>query len=543
MSRQEPQPSTNPAVSRAILLPSALLAAVTLAAYGRAWTLGFVNYDDPYYVVRNPHVLGGLSLPGIAWALSTTSASNWHPLTWISLMIDATIGGGDARVFHATNVLLHVANALLLLRVLQRLTRCFWRSVFVAVLFALHPLHVESVAWITERKDVLSTFFLLLTLAAYGRYARSPSRGAYVLVVLTFAAGLLAKPMLVSLPLVLLLLDFWPLGRREEIGAGRLLLEKAPLFVLAAASCVVTLFAQRLALKPLEVLPLGERVANALVSAWVYIGQMLWPRRLAVFYPRSHPPLWQPVVGAILLVAVSVVAVRLARSRPWLPVGWFWYLVTLLPVIGLVQVGLQARADRYTYVPLIGLFIVVAWGVPDLLHRLAPRAALAAPLATAAVLVALALGAATSVQLGTWRSSIDLFTHALDVTESNAFAHFNLADAYSTQGNDEAELAHLREAVRIDPHFAEAHFNLTSALMRRHQVDEVAALCREEQALWPTEERTLVNLGILELLRGNFDEAESRLLEALRLYPDSAVASHNLVVARAARARAAGEGR
>ncbi len=510
-------------------------------AYAGILQAGFVNYDDPSYVFRNPHVVGGLSLPGIAWAFTTTAESNWHPLTWISLMIDASLGGGGPRVFHATNLLLHVANSLLLLFVLRGLTGCLGKSAFAAALFALHPLHVESVAWITERKDVLSTLFLLLTLAAYGRYVRASSWRAYTMVVLALTAGLLAKPMLVSLPLVLLLLDAWPLARWSDVGTRRILLEKIPLFVLAGLSCGVTLFAQRLALKPLEVISLGARVANALVAPWVYVGQMLWPARLAVFYPLHPLPLWQPIAGLLLLATVSLLAVRLGPSRPWLPVGWFWFLVTLAPVIGLVQAGLQAHADRYTYVPLIGLFVVIAWGVPDLVRRSAPRAQVRAWLAAAAVVVLLALAVATRVQVGTWRGSIELFTHAIAVTQDNVLAHFNLSDAYSAQGDDDAQIVHLRAALRIDPHHANAHFNLTSALIRRRSVAEVAVLCREEQALWPTEERTLVNLGILELLRGNFDEAERRLLEALRVYPGSVVAGHNLVVARAGRARAAGK--
>ena len=514
-----------------------LLAAVTLVAYGRVWGLGFVNMDDPLYVTANSQVLTGLGWPGFAWAFTSTTQTNWHPLTWLSLMLDATIGGADPRVYHATNLLLHVANTLILFLVLTRMTGALSKSAFVAALFAIHPLHVESVAWVAERKDVLSTLFGLLTLAAYARYSERPSRGAYATVVAAFALGLLAKPMLVSLPLVLMLLDYWPLGRWEKVGPRKLFLEKLPLFAMAFASSVVTLVVQQPAMERMAGIPFIERAANAALSYVVYITKMAWPRRLAVFYPYPRHLVVPSIAAAAALVAVSVAVIVFARSRPYLPVGWFWYVVTLAPVIGLVQVGLQARADRYTYVPLIGILIVLAWGVPDILNRFKPRVDLEAPVVAAGVLVVLALAACTWVQVGYWRSGVDLFTHAIDATKDNVVAHFNLSDAYSARGDTTQELLHLREAVRIDPRFPDAHFNLTSALIRERKLDEAEALCRQAQVFWPLQERTLVNLGIVELLRGNYDEAESRLSEALRRYPDSAVAQHNLVVARAAKSR------
>lgn len=505
-----------------------ILMALTLVAFGKVWGLGFVNMDDPPYVAANPNVLAGLGWRGLAWAFTTTIQSNWHPLTWLSLMLDATVSGASPEVYHATNLLLHVANTLILFLVLDRITGCRFRCAFVAALFAVHPLHVESVAWIAERKDVLSTLFWLLTLAAYVRYVARRSRATYAVVVALFALGLLAKPMLVTVPFVLLLLDYWPLERRRSVGLRTLLLEKIPLFALAGASAMITLVVQRPAMERMEGVALGERVANALVSSVTYIGKMFWPSGLAIFYPYPQGLTWQPFAAAVVLIVITVATIRAGRSRPWLPVGWFWYAVTLVPVSGIVQVGLQARADRYTYVPLIGLFIIVAWGAPEILRRLAPGAGVA---------VLLALGVTTWIQVGYWRDGVSLFSHAIEVTTDNVLAQFNLSDAYSARGDREREMFHLREAVRIDPRFPDSHFNLTSALIRERKLDEAAVLCRQAQEFWPTEERTLVNLGIVELLRGNFDEAETRLSEALRLYPGSAVARHNLVVARAGKAR------
>jgi hypothetical protein len=529
MNRDRARPST--------LSISLLLGLVTAAAYAPLWRLGFVNMDDPLYVSGNPQVLAGLGWPGFVWALTTTSQVNWHPLTWLSLMLDATIGGADPRIYHATNLLLHLASTLLLFAVLARMTGCRLKSAFVAALFAVHPLHVESVAWIAERKDVLSGVFWMLTLTAFARYAERPSRAAYAAVVAAFALGLAAKPMLVSLPIVLLLLDFWPLARWGRIDPRRLLIEKLPLFGLALASSVVTLVVQRPAMERMEGVPFGARVENALVSYVAYIQDMFWPRGLAIFYPYPHGMVWQPIAAAVVLAALSVVAIRAARRYPWLTVGWLWYVVTLVPVIGLVQVGIQARADRYTYLPLIGLFIIVAWGVPELLLREDAPDAARVTMKVAAIAVVLILAVLTWVQVGVWRNGVELFTHAIAVTGDNVLAQFNLSDALSAQGDEDGALLHLREAVRIDPHFPDAHFNLASALIRQRKVEEAAVLCRQAAEYWPDDERTLVNLGIVELLQGNYPEAEARLAEALRRYPDSAVARHNLAVARARLAR------
>ena len=546
-------------------LVSLLLAAVTVVAYGPIAQLGFVNYDDPAYVSANPHVLAGLGWSGIVWAFTTTAEANWHPVTWLSLMLDASIGGAKPGVYHATNLVLHVVNTLLLFGWLRRTTGERWKSAFVAALFAVHPLHVESVAWVAERKDVLSTTFWMLTVAAYARWVAAPSGRRYAAIVVLFALGLMTKPMLVTLPVMLLLLDYWPLRRWDGADARRitaLLVEKTPLFLLAAASALVTLLVQRPAMQVLEHVPFGARVANALVSVVAYVGAMLWPVDLAVIYPYPRNlPVWQPIVAAAIVVAISLAAIRAGRSRPWLPIGWLFYLIGLAPVLGLVQVGYHARADRFTYVPMIGLFIIVAWGVPDLVEwigrgtttaetppargrrsradrrRGSTTAAHDPLLGGLAIIVVLVLAACTWRQVGYWRSSIDLFTHTVAVTADNGYAHYNLSTAYQERGDVERTLVHLREALRINPRHAEAHFNLTRLMMKQGNLDEAAALVREGRTTWPSNPNTFVDLGVLAVLQGRSDEAIEWFTEALRLSPDLPDARHNLEALQAQKKR------
>ena len=391
-----------------VALICVLLAVITLAAYWRVMGCGFVNVDDNVYITKNPHISAGLTAENVKWALTAIDAANWHPLTWLSYLVDVAISGTvDAEQFHLTNLLLHLANVLLLFLLLRRLTKSVWRSAFVAALFAVHPLHVESVAWIAERKDVLSTLFWLLTVWAYARYADRTSAGRYVLVVVLFSLGLMAKPMLVTLPIVLLLLDYWPLGRfkakgespkskvespkskvaqlstpnaqRQEPGTmpkpalGKLVWDKAPLLLLSLASCVITYYAQLhgKTVTAIEAIPLGMRVSNAVVAYLLYIWKMVWPAKLAVLYPHPGPtlPIWLVVVSSAFLVSISALVIRYGRKRPYLAVGWLWYVIMLIPVIGIVQVGEQAMADRYTYVPLIGVFVMIAWGAREFLGK------------------------------------------------------------------------------------------------------------------------------------------------------------------------------
>ena len=373
------------------------LVAVTWAVFGQTLAHDFVNFDDHVYVYENPLVIRGLSTEGIIGAFTHTHARNWHPLTTLSHMLDCQLYGLNAGGHHLTNVILHTISVLLLFLVLKQMTGAFWQSAFVAGVFAIHPLHVESVAWIAERKDVLCAVFFMLTLAAYARYARAPSAPRYLLVALLFAFGLMSKPMLVTLPFVLLLLDYWPLGRfggqKSEVGSRlrRLITEKIMLFALSALSCIATLFAQ--GPSAIDQLPFLWRLNNTFVSYFTYIWQMLWPARLAVFYPHPNVslPLVEVTVAIAFLVGVSLLVIYLRRTKPYLVTGWFWYLGMLVPVIGLVQVGEQAHADRYTYLPQIGLYIMIAWTVGDLLVESTPRVRRAL-IGVAAALAILSLG-------------------------------------------------------------------------------------------------------------------------------------------------------
>ena len=429
------------------------LIAVNVFVYATVWHHDFVAWDDPDYITKNPNVSHGLTWRAAWWALTTGYAANWHPLTWLSHMLDVQLYGLHAGPHLITNLALHIGSAILLFGLLHQMTGALGRSAFVATLFSVHPLHVESVAWASERKDVLSTLFWMLTLWAYVGYTRQPGLRRYVVVVVLFGLGLMAKPMLVTLPFVLLLLDYWPLNR-VSLGAGqnwwRLVREKLPLLLLAAASSIVTYLVQREggAVRGLEALPLNLRLTNAAVSYVGYIAKMLWPVRLAAFYPfvRSMPVWWAP--GSILILAVvSLAVVKGARRYPYAGVGWLWYVGTLVPVIGLVQVGGQSMADRYTYVPYIGLFVILAWGLPDLLSGWRYRR-IALPVAAAFAVAACMLVARSQVQ--SWSNSIALWSHAIEVTNDNYRAHSNLANFLSDRGEVAVAIGHYNEALRID---------------------------------------------------------------------------------------------
>jgi tetratricopeptide (TPR) repeat protein len=538
------------------LLVSGLLALTTVLVYLPALRNGFVNFDDPPYVLNNSHVHEGISGPGLHWAFTTTACANWHPLTWLSLQLDAQLFGLRPWGFHLTNVLLHAVNAVLLFWVLQQLTGHVWRAATVAALFALHPLHVESVAWVAERKDVLSTLFFLVALSAYAGYVKRPSVPRYVLVILAFGLGLLAKPMLVTLPCLLLLLDYWPLGRLGRAGASLsssdppvtapavspspparplvgLVLEKLPLFGLAAASCVVTVMAQGKggALSSADLIPFPERVANAVVAYVQYLGKAFWPRDLAVYYPHPGNTLAAGTVlmAALILVALTAAALVGGRRWPYLAVGWLWYLGTLVPVIGLVQVGSQALADRYTYIPLIGVFIMAVWGVADLLGRwLAGRVALAA--LTGVVLGGCALG--TWEQLQYWRDSATLWTRALQVTSRNAVAHNNLGAILLDRGKLPEATEHFQAAVRDLPDHAEASYNLGTALfLRGEPAKAVPALTRATQ-LRPDFGDAHYNLGLALLRLGAPEQAVQAFTRAIDLQPSRAEAYNNRGIAQ-----------
>ena len=529
---------TAPAGGRRSLLVCLALAAATLVVYAPVRRHGFANFDDPQYVSDNPAVAGGLTAQAVSWAFTTRHAGNWHPLTWLSHLIDVQLYGLNAGSHHLTSVFLHLANTLLLFGLLQRMTGARCPSAFAAGLFALHPLHVESVAWVAERKDVLSGLFFMLTLWAYVAYAHRPRRSTYALVLALFAMGLMAKPMLVTLPFVLLLLDVWPLRRRADPPVWRdLIVEKLPLFALSVASSVVTVVVQREAgaVKGLEAFPLGRRAANAAVAYVAYIGQTLWPARLAAIYPYPASLAGWAVGGAVLvLVAVTLLAWRAARRHPHFLVGWLWYLGMLVPVIGLVQVGSQPRADRYTYLPLIGLFIVVAWGIPDLVLGRSRRAFVLWP---ASALVLLACMITARGQVRHWRSSIPLWEHAVKVTAGNYRAQHNLGHALAREGRTPEAITHYEEALRLKPDYAEAHNNLGSALADQGRIDEAIAHYDEALHLLPDYAEAHNNLGAALTGQGRTDEAVRHLSEAVRLEPSRAESHGNLGVALARQGR------
>jgi Tfp pilus assembly protein PilF len=552
---------------RESLLAALGLAALTAAAFGPACDNGFVSLDDQTYVVGNPHVRKGLTADDIAWAFGTSfHAGNWHPLTWLSLQADATLFGTGPAGFHRTNVALHAANVLLLFLCLLRLTGRLWPSAVVAALFAVHPLRAESVAWVAERKDVLSALFGLLALLAYTGYAAAPAAGRYALVAILFALSLLAKPMLVTLPCLLLLLDWWPLGRVQPLPAGKggpgppapiraLVREKVPLLLLAGASCAMTWQAQRAtAVSSLEHIPLAARVANALVSYAAYLGQTFWPAGLAPFYPFEGDKLSGAVVAlsAALLVAVSAVVVARGRARPYLAVGWLWYLGMLVPVIGLVQVGAQARADRYTYLPLVGIYLLTVWGLDELAGRLRLRPA-ALGLAGAAI-AALALLCREQVRV--WHDDRSLWDHALGVTgenwralhgvgladeragrtaeaieryrraielnPQNADLRGRLGDLWHATGHYQEARESYTAALRIDPDFAQVHANLGSLLRKLGDREGALEHLRRAIDLEPNSSasaQAYYNLGRILEEQGRPDEAAEALKKAVRLDP------------------------
>jgi len=502
---------------------AAALVAATLVVYAPVWRHDFVRFDDPEYVTENPWVRRGVTADGVRWAFASAHSANWHPLTWLSHMLDCQLWGLRAGPHHATNVLLHAASSVILLGVLIDMTGAVWRSALVAFLFALHPLHVESVAWVAERKDVLAGLCWILTLAAYVRYARRPGFGTYTAVVASFVMGLLAKPMVVTLPFVLLLLDVWPLRRVADRSALRpLVVEKLPLVALAAAASVVTFIVQRGAgaMSSFESHPVSTRAANALVSYAAYLGKTAWPTGLAVFYPyREGVPPWQLGAAATVLALVSLVATR----APYLLVGWLWYLGTLVPVIGLVKVGEQAMADRFTYLPLVGVFVMVAWGVPEMLRAQDGRRLVAVGAAAVA-----ACAVVSAVQLGYWRDSETLFRRALAVTHDNVLAHTNLGTVLATSGRIDEAIGHYEAALRIRPDDAKTHTNLGMALAAKGDRAAAIAEYRSALAVRPDYAVAHYDLGLALAETGRLDDAIAEYATAIRVDPDYAKAHANL---------------
>lgn len=553
------------------LVLALLLALVTAAVYSRSLRNDFVNYDDPDYVTNNAHVLQGLTWHGLAWAMTATDAANWHPLTWVSHMADVQIFGLRAGGHHLTNLLLHTINVVLLFLLLSAATGLAWRSAIVAALFALCPLNVESVAWIAQRKSLLSTMFLLLALITYGWYARKPGVGRYLMVALCFSLGLLAKPMVLTLPLLLLLADYWPLDRLPVPGDGepgghflgewfgrfgKLVAEKIPLLALSAASAFVTIYAQGRggAVGSVANLSLRVRIDNAVYSYLAYVMKAVWPTRLAVFYPHPENSLahWKILAGALFLVATSGLA-WIARNRRYVMAGWLWYLVALVPVIGVVQVGLQAMADRYAYVPFVGLFVLIVWLCADF----AAQARFSAATITVVVLLALSSYAFVSYkQLGYWRNSFTLFSHAVEVTSHNAIAEDNLGATLVAMGRSDLGLPHIETAIRFMPRLSTAHYNYAVLLQTQGRLAQAAAEYRtalqtvsdpDEAArdhnnlgtalarlgqpgaaiaeysaaikINPDEQNSFIGRGILEFGENNFAAASDDFIAATRIAP------------------------
>lgn len=518
-------------------LPIFLLVSGTCIAYARVGGFGFVLFDDHQYLTLNPTVQSGLTWEGFRWAFTTTHVSNWHPLTWLSHMLDVELFGMNAGAHHLVNLLFHVLNGIFLFLILLRTTGESWKSWIVAALFLIHPLHVESVAWVAERKDVLSTFFLMTTLWAYVVYTERPKSLTFLPVVLLFALGLLSKPSLVTLPFALLLLDYWPLRRFEGVPREdarfppvpfrMLLKEKWPLFALTLISCVVTFRAQSggNSVATSEILPPMVRVSNAIVSYVIYLGKTVFPSSLAVFYPIRTEALSLPVVaGASLLLAAGTGAVlAMARRAPFLVAGWFWYLGTLVPMIGIVQVGEQALADRYSYIPLIGIFWMIAWGVPELPIRWRHyRRALG----LSAALWLVVLAALTWKQTGYWRDSITLDTRALEVSPNNDKMRKALGLAYNESGMDLMEkgrtgeaVARFAEAVKHSPFEVTPLMNLGGALAMDGRVDEAMAQFEKVLEIQPENPGAHGNLGRALLLKGRRHEAIPHLQAALKANP------------------------
>ena len=478
------------------------LVLATLIAFEPVRNNGFVNYDDDGYVTNNSHVKGGITGKSVIWAFTAYHESNWHPLTWLSHMLDCQLFGLNPLWHHMTNLLFHIVNTLLLFLILKKMTGAIWCSGFVAAAFALHPLHVESVAWVAERKDVLSGFFWMLTIAAYIRYVKRPAVGRYVLVFLVFGLGLMAKPMVITLPFVLLLLDYWPLNRMQQksedntgLSIKHLIVEKIPLFVLVAASGVITFMAQQHGgvVKRLDNLPASLRVSNALASYVGYIVKMIYPTDLSALYPLPgyRLKIWYVIVCFIMLATITAVVIFKARKHYW-KVGWLWYLGTLVPVIGLVQVGVQGMADRYTYLPSIGIFIIIAWGAADIVPKWRQRGRVLAILSTVVLVILILL---TRAQVRHWQNNLTLFKHAIEATDRNYIMHNNYGSALVENGQLSDAVIHFREAVRINPKYLVARDNIGQVYLDQGRTTEAVRIFTELLRMKPNQPKVLDTLA------------------------------------------------
>jgi tetratricopeptide (TPR) repeat protein len=525
--------SQDPVSIRTLVIIYLAITILIWIVFGQTLGHPFVQYDDQNYVYENPEITAGLTSHGLVAAFTGAHARNWHPLTTISHMLDCQLFGSNPAGHHFSSVLLHTLAALLLFTVLRAMTGALWCSAFVAAVFAIHPLRAESVAWVAERKDVLSAVFFMLTLGAYVHYARQPSVRRYLLIVVFFILGLMAKPMLVTLPLLLFLLDYWPLARNPIGMSGwwRSIAEKAPLLLLSLLAAIATLIAQRTTVNYSEELPMTWRIGNALLSYVAYMGQMIWPARLAVFYPNAadHLSPWRVVLAVLLLGAITALAFVCRRKRPYLLVGWLWYLVALFPVIGFIQVGLQGRADRYSYLPQIGLYIALTWALPDWsLHSNRRRVIFGG----AAAVVIGALTWQARIQTSYWSSTESLWNHALEVTTDNDVAHYNVAALLLKRGQVDDAISHYEKALNIRADNRETHYHLSvallhaslgNALVQKGRLDEAQVQYRKAVELRDDFADAHSNLASLLARKGETAEAIAHYEKALALPPEDAL--------------------
>ena len=522
-----------------------ILIILTVAVFWQIPSFDFISLDDNIYITENTHIQSGLTIENIIWSFKTTYANFWHPLTWLSHMLDCQLFGLNPGMHHFSALLLHILNTLLLFTVFNKMTGKQLQSAVVAILFAVHPLHVESVAWISERKDILSTLFWLLTMYTYARYVEFPKTGRYLTVLLFYIMGLMAKPMLVTLPFVLLLMDFWPLNRFRLYPADKqinqsnpktsirwLIFEKTPLFIITFLFSIICIFAQGEAVQSLDSLPLSLRLSNVFISYSQYLSKILWPSHLAVFYPYpTSYPIWQVAGSVLLLVSLSVITISKARKYPYIAVGWLWFIGTLFPVSGIVQVGSHAMADRYTYVPLIGLFIIMAWGGPDLfIEKYHFKKKLTGGISC---ILLFALMLCAFLQVNHWRDSISLFSHAINVTDNNWLAYNNLGGTLNVQGDYKKAIPYFRKAIEINPGHLKAHINIGLALSHIGENQEAIKHYLFVLKINPDNSEVHNNLGLLLAKKNNVKEAINHFKKAVSLNPDYAEAYNNLGVAMA----------
>ena len=532
-----PTHSTRPLMIRSYRLALVIGLFLTLATAGVFWQLpghDFITIDDNVYVTNNSYVAAGLTAKSIGWAFTTVKAEFWHPLTWLSLMADTQIFGGSPGGYHLTNLLLHIINTLLLFFFLTKATGNLWQSGIAASLFALHPLHVESVAWIAQRKDVLSTFFWLLTLWCYAHFVEKPNRSRYGWVLVFFILGLMSKPMLLTLPFTLLLLDYWPFRRFQYQGPlgsfvrviWPYIREKLPLWGIAAVAAIVTYLAQQHGggLDSQNPYPLSDRIANALLSYGIYIWKMIWPQNLAFFYPfPRNLPIWQIITSTITLGFITAWALKSIKRQPYIIVGWLWYLGTLVPVIGLVKIGDFSMGDRYTYVPLIGLFIILAWGLPDILEKWRHKAV---ALGLAASIAVTGLAAVTWIQTQHWSNSITLYTHALRATPNNFLAHYALGDILAGEGKMNESIPHFADAVKIRPEKTTLRNALGRALASQGRFDEAIFHLMQALRIKPDKAESHYNAGLVLAAQGQLEKSIDHFSAALKLHPAFVQAQH-----------------